>query len=42
VNITPDNGAEPNAAIVAHDYITNDSGIFGQETSFTKFRSKSI
>lgn len=36
VYIAADDGVEPNAAIITHDHISYNSGIWGQETVGTK------
>ncbi len=36
IHIAADNGIEPGTALVAHNHITHDSGIRGDETIFSK------
>jgi hypothetical protein len=40
IYITSHNGLKPDRAVVAHDYITNEGGIFCQKAIFTPFWGK--
>ena len=41
INISPQDGIEPDAAIVSHHYITDNRGIVGKETVASHFGSES-
>ena len=41
VDISPQDGIEPYAAIVSHDNIANDSGVIGKETILSYLRRES-
>src|SRR5690554_2895497 len=40
VDITPQHGIEPDAAVVTDDHITNDCGVVGQIIVFSHLRGK--